>query len=157
MSKSRDIDIEIAIARPVREVYEAWLKPDLLESWLAYKAIVEPAVGGAYELFWDPAATEENSTRGCRITELVPNSQISFSWKGPVQYAESTETLTQVFIRLEPKDGGTLLRFVHTGWGFGPRWEEARLWQEEAWKAAIENLKNLLETTDRYMENISMN
>ena len=157
MSKSRDIDIEILIETPVEDVYDAWLKPELIEKWLARKARVEPAVGGAYELFWDVEHPAQNSTLGCRITNLVPNSELSFSWKTLPEGGATPDGETHVFIRLEPREGGTLLRFVHTGWGAGARWEKARLWQAEAWREAIDNLKNMLENTGRFMQNVSMN
>ena len=157
MSKTRDIDISIVIENPVEQVFEAWVSPNLLERWLTHKANVEPAVGGAYELYWDLENMDQNSTKGCRITDMVPNREISFNWKGPKQFAEIMGDQTQVFIRLEPVEGHTLLRFVHTGWGAGPQWEEARKWQAEAWKEAIENLKNMLENTERFLQNISMN
>jgi uncharacterized protein YndB with AHSA1/START domain len=157
MSKARDIDIQILIENPVESVFEAWLNPDLLERWLTRQAHVERSIGGAYELYWEPERPDVNSTKGCRITELVPNSEISFNWKGPEQYADLMGDRTHVFIRLEPRDGGTLLRFVHTGWGAGAQWDQARDWQAEAWKEAIENLKNMLENTDRFLQNVSMN
>ena len=157
MSKTRDIDIQIVIEGPLESVYQAWLKPAILERWLARGARVEPALGGAYELFWDPKDPSKNCTVGCRITGLVPNREISFSWKGPEEHAEVMGDKTQVFVRLEACEGGTLLRFVHTGWGAGERWEKARAWQAAAWQEAIENLKNLLENTEKITHNLSMN
>ena len=79
MSKVRDIDIQIVIENPVDRVFEAWIKPDLIERWLTRKANVDAAVGGAYELFWEPERPEHNSTLGCRITDIVPNSELSFN------------------------------------------------------------------------------
>jgi len=157
MSKARDIDIQILIENPIDQVFEAWIKPELLERWLTRKAIVKPSVGGPYELFWDPERPEHNSTLGCRITDIVENSELSFNWRGPEEYEKVMGDKTQVFVRLEPREGGTLLRFVHTGWGSGTQWEEARSWQAEAWKEAIENLKNMLENTDKFRQNLSMN
>lgn len=157
MSKTRDIDIQVRIKITVAQVFDAWLKPNLLECWLTRKAHVQPTVGGAYELFWDPEHPDHNSTLGCRITDLVPNAEISFNWKGPEEYADIMGEKTRVFVRLEPCAEGTLLRFVHTGWGAGARWEKARQWQAEAWKEAIENLKNMLENTKKFIANISMN
>jgi len=154
---SRDIDIQILIARPVDKVFEAWIKPELIEQWLARKARVEPAPGGAYELFWDPEHPNVNSTQGCRIANIVPNAELSFNWKGPEPYSTVVGEATRVFVRLEARGGSTLLRFVHTGWGTGERWEEARLWQAEAWRQAIENLKNFLETSAKILGGLSMN
>ena len=154
---SRDIDIQILISRPVDKVFEAWVKPELLEQWLARKARVEPSAGGAYELFWDPVKLDTNSTQGCRISSIVPNTELSFNWKGPDPYSEIMGDATKVFVRLERQGASTLLRFVHTGWGKGARWEEARLWQAEAWRQAIENLKNFLETSEKLLGGLSMN
>ncbi len=155
--KTPDIDIQVLIDKAPDKVYEAWVTPDLLERWLTRRANVQAKVGGAYELFWDLKNPVVNSTLGCRTTDIGPNSELSFNWKGTEQYAAVMGTRTRVFVRFEPKDNGTLLRFIHTGWGTGADWEKARLWQAEAWREAIENLKNMLENTDRYMENISMN
>ncbi|MEK7857509.1 MAG: SRPBCC domain-containing protein [Elusimicrobiota bacterium] len=155
--KGRDIDIQVLIDNKVDKVYEAWIKPDMLERWLTRKAHVEAAVGGAYELFWNEENPAVDSTLGCKITELVVNAELSFNWKGIEAYAELMGKKTSVFVRFEPREGATLLRFIHTGWGSGLEWEKARLWQAEAWREAIENLKNMLENTDRFLENISMN
>lgn len=157
MSKSRDIDIQVLIEYPLDRVFEAWLVPDLLERWLTRKATVEPSVGGAYELYWEPENPERNSTKGCRITGLVHNTELSFSWRGPAEYADLMGDRTQVFVRLKPCEGGTLLRFVHTGWGSGSQWEQARTWQAAAWQEALENLKNMLENTGRFLRDVSLN
>ncbi|OGR88804.1 MAG: hypothetical protein A3J74_04705 [Elusimicrobia bacterium RIFCSPHIGHO2_02_FULL_57_9] len=157
MSKNRDIDIRILIENPVARVFEAWVKPDLLERWLTRKANVQASIGGAYELFWDPERPEHNSTKGCRITGLVPNAELSFNWRGPEEFEELMGRSTQVFVRFKPKEGVTLLQFLHTGWGEGASWEKARKWQAEAWESAIQNLKNMLENTDKFMHNVSMN
>ena len=154
---SRDIDIQILIARPIDKVFEAWIKPELLEQWLARRARVVPSAGGAYELFWDPENPNINSTQGCTISSIVTNAEISFNWKGPEPYSSVMGDATTVFVRMERQGAGTLLRFVHTGWGKGARWEEARLWQAEAWRQAIENLKNFLETSEKFLGGLSMN
>lgn len=157
MSKARDIDIQILIEHPIERIFDAWLQPDLLERWLTRKANVEPAIGGAYELYWEPENPDRNSTKGCRITGLVRNSELSFSWRGPAEYADLMGDKTQVYVRLTRCEGGTLLRFVHTGWGCGPRWDSARAWQTEAWREALENLKNMMENTGRFMQDLSFN
>ena len=154
---SRDIDIQILIARPVEKVFDAWVKPELIEHWLARKARVEPSPGGAYELFWDPEHPSINSTLGCTIAAIVPNAELSFNWRGPEPYSDIMGDATKVFVRLEAQGGGTLLRFVHTGWGTGECWDKARLWQAEAWKQAIENLKNFLESSEKIIGGLSMN
>lgn len=160
MSKPRDIDIQLLIeARPER-VFEAWLKPELLEQWLARRAVVEPRVGGSYQLFWEPEASQEpkrGKKKGARITNLVPGEELSFDWRGPLEHFETMGDTTAVFLRLEKRDGATLLRFTHTGWGNGPQWEDARAWQTEAWREALEGLKNMLENGERLLSGVNFN
>ncbi len=154
---ARDIDLQIIIARSIDKVFEAWIRPELIEQWLARRARIEPSMGGAYELFWDLRNPAINSTAGCRIGHLVPNAELSFNWKGPEPYSAVMGDATKVFVRLEAQGSKTLVRFVHTGWGNGALWEEARLWQARAWKQAMENLKNYLETSEKFLIGLSMN
>lgn len=157
MPDDLDITIEVTIETPVEKVFNAWIDPELLTSWLTRQARVEPHRGGAYELFWEPENPGRNSTQGCRIQDFRRNQSISFNWKGSDEYAEIMGAATVVTITLQKVEEGTLLRFSHRGWGAGKAWEKARAWQAEAWRSAIENLKNLLENTDRFTQNISMN
>lgn len=157
MADELDITFEVVIDTPVEKVFNAWVEPELLTCWLTRQARVEPRRGGAYELFWEPENPARNSTQGCRIQDFLPNERISFNWKGPVEHAEVMGAATVVSISLQKVEDGTLLRFSHSGWGAGMAWEKARAWQAEAWRSAIENLKNLLENTDRFTQNISMN
>lgn len=155
--KAHDIDIELLIEERVDRVFDAWVNPSRLERWLAPKARVDARRGGRYELFWEPSRPEVNSTRGCKITEIVPNRELSFSWKGPEAFQEVMGTRTAVYLRFEPAEGGTLVRLVHTGWGESTEWQAARRWQLEAWREAFENLKDMIETTDKIAETVSLN
>lgn len=69
-----------------RRAFEMFTINELLQSWLAPLAEVEPVAGGKYELFWDPMDRENDSTIGCRVSAIEPNKFLSFEWKGPVQY-----------------------------------------------------------------------
>lgn len=46
-----------------------------LQSWLSAATDVEARVGGKYELFWEPADRENNSTIGCRVTAIASGPQ----------------------------------------------------------------------------------
>jgi uncharacterized protein YndB with AHSA1/START domain len=144
------IVIEFEVRAPVERVFKAWTDPSELTRWLTEKAIVDVKRGGSYELFWDLNRPDLNSTIGCRITDLEMNRMIAFDWKGPVPYADlmNVEPLpTSVIVRMdEVRENHTAVRLEHTGWGVGPRWNEARQWQENAWKDAINLLLNHCET-----------
>ena len=117
----------------------------LLQNWLTAIADVEPVVGGKYELFWDPENTEDNSTIGCKITAIERDKLIAFEWKSPKQFkqfANSADPLTHVVISFIPIEDLTEIHLVHSGWRNTPEWEEARIWQERAWKVAFNNLSD---------------
>ncbi len=119
-----------------------------LESWLTNEADVDPKVRGKYELFWDPTNKEFNSTIGCKITGIEKNKFISFDWKGPVEFSSSmniADPLTHVIIFISQKDNDsnkTIIHLFHTGWKNGPEWDKARNYFENAWKNALQDLKD---------------
>ncbi|MDQ3928433.1 MAG: SRPBCC domain-containing protein [Chloroflexota bacterium] len=125
---------------------------ELLGSWLADSAHVEPVVGGKYEIFWDPAIVENDGTRGCKVTAIEPGKFLSFDWKGPTMFQQSmnaADPLTHVVVFFIPHwsgdESGTEVHLVHSGWGSGDEWEGARLWFDNAWRlafAALERLAN---------------
>lgn len=116
----------------------------LLKSWLTAEAEVEPRVGGKYELYWEPSDRENNSTIGCRITALAPAQFLAFQWRSPTQFksfANAADPLTHVAVMFVPEGSGTRVHLVHSGWRSGPQWEEARVWQEQAWSGAFKELE----------------
>lgn len=140
------IKLKVRVGYPPSYVWGLWTMPEGLATWLAPAVNVEPRLGGAYELFWNPDDRSHNSTLGCQITVWEPVSRLAFTWRGP----EHWETLmpagsTQVEIKLNQEGQETILYLTHTGWGSGPEWEEARAWQMEAWKEALGGLKALIE------------
>ncbi len=123
-----------------------------LEKWLTVKADVEPAVGGKYELFWNPGEPEFDSTVGCRITAFASNKVLAFEWKGPKQYSafmNECEPLTHVTVAFVPgeEEGKprTEVHLVHTGWRGTEEWEEARRWFVKMWGACLGELEKQIE------------
>ena len=120
----------------------------LLEKWLPEKADVEPKIGGKYELFWDPANKDINSTLGCKITGIEKDKFISFDWKGPIDFSSfmnSAVPLTHVivfFSHVENDPNKTIIHLFHTGWRNDPEWQEARNYFENAWSNALQGLKD---------------
>jgi uncharacterized protein YndB with AHSA1/START domain len=118
----------------------------LLQRWLAAVADVEARVGGKYELFWQPDDRENNSTIGCRVTAVAPGQLLAFQWRSPAQFkafANAADPLTHVVVALVPEGSGARVHLIHSGWRSGAAWEEARLWQERAWRAAFKELQRV--------------
>jgi uncharacterized protein YndB with AHSA1/START domain len=106
-------------ARP-REVYRAWLDPDLLQRWLApggitvRRAETDARDGGHFRI-WHVESGADVGGFDCQIIELVPDTRIVFRWGfvGPERTAgpvfDSVLTVT-----LRPARGGaTKLTLVH--------------------------------------------
>jgi uncharacterized protein YndB with AHSA1/START domain len=124
--------------------FEHFTVDEQLETWLTAAAEVEPAVGGRYELFWEPEHRERNSTLGCRITALEPDTLLAFEWRSPQQFshfANDAAPLTHVVVLFAPRAAGTEVHLIHSGWRSTPEWEEARQWQEQAWTVALARLE----------------
>jgi uncharacterized protein YndB with AHSA1/START domain len=132
------------------KAFEMFTMNRLLESWLIAPyseeghADIEPVLGGKYELFWDPGSKEDNSTIGCKITVIVPDRLLAFDWKGSVEFKRimNIDPLTHVVVTFFPKsDGSTDVHLIHSGWGNGPEWNEARNYFRQAWNSAFEQLE----------------
>lgn len=121
-----------------------------IQGWLTAFSDVEPEVGGRYELFWDPDDPEHNSTLGCKITALTPETLLAFEWKGPSQFRfmNEIEPLTHVTVFFttcnEVLTPCTDIYLVHTGWLATEEWEEARINSARAWENAFAELETLI-------------
>ena len=124
--------------------FEMFTVNQLLESWLVEAAEVEPVPGGKYELFWEPADRENNSTLGCKVTAVEADKFIAFEWRSPKQYkhfANNADPLTHAVVFFIPDPAGTEVHLIHSGWRGSADWEEARQWQNRAWEIAFEKLE----------------
>lgn len=143
-----DIKLELRVYATADEVWQAWTQADEVVKWLAPEAHIEPRQGGAYELFWDPDNHDSMSTKGCEVTEFEPPQLLAFTWKGPDQYAgvmNQPDRLTKVEVSLHERCKKTRITMVHSGWGDGEEWVEARAWHVKAWDMVIQSLKKYYE------------
>lgn len=143
----RIIHLSVRLDQPALAAFRYFVDEDLLASWLTAAARVEPSVGGRYELFWEPADRENNSTIGCRITAIEPGQLLAFQWRSPKRFksfANAADPLTHVTVAFSAEGTGARVHLVHSGWRSADEWEEARVWQERAWRGAIAALQQLV-------------
>ena len=146
----------VEVRGDARGAFEMFTVNELLQSWLAPLADVEPVAGGKYELFWEPDDKENNSTLGCKVTALEPSRFISFEWRGPKQFKQfmnNADPLTHVAVFFTPcVEAGdartTVVHLIHSGWRSAPEWEEARAWFENSWRDAFEALRTQMEKAE---------
>lgn len=144
----RVIHCAVRLRCDAHHAFELFTVGQLLQTWLAPVAEVEPRVGGKYELFWEPSLKENNSTLGCRITALQPDQFLSFEWKGPTEFKRfmnEADPLTHVVVCFIPANVGSIIwtdvHLIHSGWRSTPDWEAARRWFEVSWCSAFAELK----------------
>jgi uncharacterized protein YndB with AHSA1/START domain len=137
------IHLSVFLHTPPDKAFDMFTNSHLLESWLTVLAEVEPVIGGKFELFWEPEDKANNSTLGCKITAIEKNKFLSFEWHSPKQFkhfANTSDPLTHVVVFFIPKASNTEVHLIHSGWRSSSEWEEARIWQEKAWKLAFNTL-----------------
>lgn len=114
----------------------------------ALDAIVEPHVGGKYELFWDLDDRTKDTTSGCKFTVFEENRIIGADWTGPPEFENVMNTadpLTHLLVTFSPAaDHEVEVDLIHTGWGSSLEWEKARLYFENAWTQVFKMLKSYL-------------
>jgi uncharacterized protein YndB with AHSA1/START domain len=136
----------VTLNSSVESAFEMFTVNDNLESWLTAKADVEPVVSGKYELFWEPDDPKNNSTIDCKILAIEPVHYLNFEWKGPDQFkhfmnnARPLTNVTVIFMAKGDHRAGVTL--IHTGWRDSAEWNQARVYFENAWNRAFDNLEN---------------
>ncbi|MHA2294374.1 MAG: SRPBCC family protein [Candidatus Hodarchaeales archaeon] len=143
------IQVETEIQSSLSSAWTAWTKSELLTEWFSPEANIDPRVGGPFELFFDPANHEHQSTIGCVFINIEENELIEFTWKGPNQFAalmNDTSSLTTVKVEFSGDEKKTLLKLQHEGWKSSNAWNEARNWHEEQWNLVLDELKKFLQS-----------
>lgn len=146
----RTLQKEITVTESKELLWHAWTIGERARQWFAPEVNIDPRVGGAFELFFNPANKEQMNTKGCQFTSLKPMDQLTFTWKGPDDFSElmnHTDTLTSVNVRfIETGDKTTKVAIEHMGWGTGEDWDRAYRWHEMAWGQVLNSLKYAIES-----------
>jgi uncharacterized protein YndB with AHSA1/START domain len=145
ISIKKELDCDINTA------FKMFTDSKYLNEWLTEEADVNPKLGGKFELFWEPANKQINSTIGCKITGIEKDKFISFDWKGPVEFQHfmnNADPLTHVIVFFSCNDNDptkTTIRLFHTGWRKNTEWQKARNYFENAWSKTLRGLEQKIE------------
>ena len=133
--------IQVTIPLPTSLILAAFTDSKQVEAWLHARAVIEPTVGGRYELTF---ADDTPFTSRGTVTHFTPDVDIGFSWQGPPAYSEvmTPENPTHVYVRLQDSPEGIDVTLEHSGWKSGEAWEEARSWHFHLWDEALHRLKD---------------
>ena len=133
-----EIEQTHTIAAAPDRVYRALTDAAEVARWFATSAKVDPTPGGrfTFEFLFDDAS--RNHTVDGELRTLTPNRTVAYSW--PAGHAKLP---TDVSFSLAPKDGGTELTLVHSGWKDGTT--DAMKEHDMGWGFFLSNLKSFLE------------
>jgi uncharacterized protein YndB with AHSA1/START domain len=105
------------IEAPPTTVFRSLLEPEAVNRWFGSRsAVVEPRLGGRYELNWSYQVDGRDVVGGpTRILEFTPYQKLVLDW--PDWRGDSSVTGQTITFLLEPFGNGTPLTFVPAGFG----------------------------------------
>ena len=133
----------VIVPAPVDEVWQVWTTTEGVTTFFAPKAKVELAVGGAYEMFFDPKQPEGlKGSEGCIILSFVPGEMLSFTWNAPPSLPgiRNKHTWVVLYFQALEKDK-TKVSLVHLGWRMGEEWQKAIKYFDSAWEVVLGRLQ----------------
>ena len=139
MTESFVVRRETQIPAPPATVFAFFIDPDKLLRWMGNGATMEPQPGGLYLL---KDVSGRATARGT-FKEVVPVHRLAYSF-GWDHSTEVPAGSSLVEIDLEERDGGTLVRFTHSGL---PN-EQQRKEHEKGWVHYIDRLTQVLSGKD---------
>ena len=142
------LEFKLTLNTPPEAAWRAWTDHNEITNWFSPEAYIEPRLGGPYELYFETSNQDHQSTKGCKIIEIKPMTNLGFQWKGPDAYRETMNTpapITYVHVTFKPDGEKTLLTVSHGGWGKGEKWEEAKAWHVKAWEGVLAGLEKHLD------------
>jgi uncharacterized protein YndB with AHSA1/START domain len=93
-------------AAPAR-VFAALSDPKLLDEWWTVRSSGKPTLGSQYELDFGPGFVWH-----AQVTKCVPDVEFELTMTS----ADADWNGSRVGMQLKPIDGGTQVRFSHSGW-----------------------------------------
>jgi uncharacterized protein YndB with AHSA1/START domain len=102
-----DILQDFPINVPTARVFDAVSTPSGLDAWWTVRSSGQPRLGETYGLWFGPEYDWRAGVTRCRDGEEfeLELTEADRDWRG-----------TRVGFRLEPRPGGTQVRFHHVGW-----------------------------------------
>ena len=139
----RSIDKSVEIAATLDQAWDAWTTREGIISFFAPDAVIDPRVGGAFSIHFDPGSKGADYMH---FMALQPKKMISFDWNAPPHLPEARAQRTFVVVRFEPLgERSTRVSLHHAGWGDGGDWDKAYAYFDRAWGSVLANLKKRFE------------
>jgi uncharacterized protein YndB with AHSA1/START domain len=135
--QTRTIRLQVYIHKSPKKVFKAITEPDRLASWFVDQATLSPRKGGRYSYSWTDGPVHTG-----KVLEFVRGRHITLTWQWPGQEKLG---LTRLKLSVQPKEGGTVLKFTHSGFQTGGPWVDLYDGAIRGWTYFMMNLKSVLE------------
>jgi uncharacterized protein YndB with AHSA1/START domain/ADP-ribose pyrophosphatase YjhB (NUDIX family) len=143
---------KISISAPASKVWEALTNSTKLSQWITMPNDINPAIGN--EFTFEAESRDEwgdwDRKIRCRITELIPNKKIVYTWASELIKGE-----TLVSFELVESKGQTELTLTHSGWENLS--ESQEMWREryaKGWRDLLSRL-NLMLSEDKAIKPVA--
>ena len=148
VAAERSIDKDTVVAASLDDAWAAWTTREGIIGFLAPDAKIEPRVGGAFQIYFNPlGAPGSKGADDMRFMALQPKSMLSFDWNAPPHLPDARAQRTFVVVRFAAIDGkSTSVSLHHTGWGDGGEWDKTYAYFDRAWGNVMANLKKRFES-----------
>lgn len=131
----RAIHLEVEVAAPIAEVWQAWTTRDGVRTFFAPDALIEMRPNGPYEIYFGPhEPVGKRGGEGNQVLAIDPPRMLAVSWNAPPSLPTVRDQRTHVTIRLTALSADrTRVVLHHTGWSDGGEWDQAFGYFERAW------------------------
>lgn len=100
---------EVTINAPASKVWKAITDKNDMKQWYFDIAAFEPEVG--FEFQFEAGGNNRQYLHLCKITEVVPNKKLSYTWR----YEDEPDVITHVTFELFEESGQTTVKLTHEG------------------------------------------
>lgn len=135
----RQIVITVEVVAPVEECWRLWATEHGLESFLAPDVDMDPRVGGALSVYFNPE--QAPGLRGAEemvVLSMEAPTRLSFTWNAPPRFPHARSQLAVVTVRFaEVDEGHTKVSLIHDHFGDGYDWDETFKYFIAGWSQSV--------------------
>jgi uncharacterized protein YndB with AHSA1/START domain len=135
--KNRTLRLQVFVDASPKKVFKYVSDPERLTRWFVDRAALSGRKGGRYALTWEGGPTHTG-----KVLEFVRGKSLTLTWQWP---GIEDDLTTRLKISVEPKKGGAVVRFTHSGFPKKERWVDLHAGAVQGWMYFLMNLKSVVE------------
>ena len=144
----RSIELNVRVNASHEAVFPLWTTVEGVRRFFADEANIVPAVGGPYEIYFNPGAEPGlKGSEGAKITVFEAGKALSFTWNAPpsLMHHRRAGFVSRVRLRFLPENGGTLVNLLNEGYPEGAEYDDVFAYFNRAWRVVLDSLNKALQ------------